>query len=295
MEPVISLILPALAAGAQAAATGIATDEVKHIYNELKTLIQQKWIGKPSADKLLSEYEKDPESWEEVLAEKLEQSGIAQDKHIVQKAEQLLQKINISTTVNQSRKASSGHTATTGATISEDTISAGQNAYKIGRDFSQSTTHNRQTRLAVLLWFLALALTGVIGFGVYLFMTGRLQLPGQPTTSGQFSSNGKPPVKAEQRVTLTTLSSIQEGMTLEETQTKLGVQLRLYSDMSYASIFGNTWVQTSNIKRMTAYSCTLEDGSLFYLTFIQHANSDSLNFFAKSATPPDLMKSGSSN
>jgi hypothetical protein len=92
----------------------------------------------------------------------------------------LLQKINISTTVNQSRKASSGHTATTGATISEDTISAGQNAYKVGRDFSQSTTYNRQTRLAVLLWLLALALTGVIGFGVYLFMTGRLQLPKQP-------------------------------------------------------------------------------------------------------------------
>lgn len=38
MEPV-SLILKALAAGAHAAATGIATDEVKRIYNELKTLI----------------------------------------------------------------------------------------------------------------------------------------------------------------------------------------------------------------------------------------------------------------
>jgi hypothetical protein len=43
----------------------------------------------------------------------------------------------------------------------------------------------KQTRLALLLWLLALALTGVIGFGVYLFMQGRLQLPDlrSPTSS----------------------------------------------------------------------------------------------------------------
>jgi hypothetical protein len=60
MEPVVSTVLQALAAGAQAAATGIATDEIKRAYKKLKTLIQQKWIGKPTAEKLLTAYENNP-------------------------------------------------------------------------------------------------------------------------------------------------------------------------------------------------------------------------------------------
>lgn len=177
MEPIIATVLQALSAGALAAATGVATDEVKSIYNELKTLIKQRWSGKPPAEQLLAEYEKNPESWEEVLAEKLKQSGIDQDNRIYQKAGQLLQVVNVSANVNQSRKASSGHTATNGATINQNEVTAGGNANNAGRDINQSTTHNRQTRLAVLLWLLALALTGVIGLGIYLYMTGRLQLP----------------------------------------------------------------------------------------------------------------------
>lgn len=173
MEPSISTVLQALVAGAQAVATGIATDEAKRIYNQLKTLIQQKWTVKPPAEKLMSEYEKDPDSWKQVLAEKLEQSGISQDQHILQKAKQLLQTINTSTTVNQSREASSGHTATTGATISQDTMFAGQNTYKVGGNFSQSITYSRQT-LAILLGLLTLIFAGIT---IYLVKTGKMQLP----------------------------------------------------------------------------------------------------------------------
>ena len=109
MASVISLILSALATGALAIATGIASDEIRHIYNELKTLIQQKWIGEPSAQKLLSKYELDPESWEQTLAQKLEQLGVSQDQRIIQKAEELLREINISGIFDQSAKASREH------------------------------------------------------------------------------------------------------------------------------------------------------------------------------------------
>jgi hypothetical protein len=133
MEPVISIILQALAAGVQASATGIATDEVKHIYNELKALIQQKWTGNPSAEKLLSEYEKDPGSWEQILVEKLKQSGITQDERIVQKAEQLLQGVNNTINVDQNRKASPGDTATAGKNFSGVSISASQKQISMSR------------------------------------------------------------------------------------------------------------------------------------------------------------------
>jgi hypothetical protein len=188
MEPVISTVLQALLVGAQAVATGIATDEAKRIYNQLKALIQQRWTMKPPAEKLISEYEKDPDSWKQVLAEKLEQSGIYQDQLILQKAKQLLQTINTSTTVDQSRKASSGHTATTGATISQDIMSAGQNAYKVGGNFSQSITYSRRTRLVILLGILTLVLAGII---VYLVRTGKIQLP-------RISLSPPPPAQTEE-------------------------------------------------------------------------------------------------
>lgn len=174
MDPVISTVLQALAAGAQAIATGIATDEAKRIYNQLKALIQQNWSVKPPAEKLITEYEKDPDSQKQVLAEKLEQEGVSQDQHILQKAKQLLQTISTSTTVDQSRTASSGHTATTGATISLDTISAGQNAYKVDGNFNQSITYSRRTRLVILLGILTIILAGVI---VYLIRNEKFHLP----------------------------------------------------------------------------------------------------------------------
>lgn len=195
MEPVTSTVLQALAAGAQAAATGIATDEIKRSYNGLKTLIQQKWAVKPPAEKLLSEYEKDPDSWEQVLAEKLEQSDIHQDKRIYQQAEQLLQKLNI--LVDLSRQASSGHTATTRATVSADTISSGRDTNKAGRDINQNKIYNSQTRIAVLLGLLTLVLAGII---VYLVRTGRISLSNTSLPSPSPSSSSKPPSNSSTQI-----------------------------------------------------------------------------------------------
>lgn len=201
MEPVTSTVLQALEAGAKAAATGLATDEIKRIYNGLKTLVQQQWTEKPPAEKLIAEYEKDPESWEQVLAEKLEKSGIHQDRRIYQQAEQLLQKLNIS-----------GHTATTGATFSADNISSGRDTYKAGGDINQSTTYNRQTRLAVLLGLLTLILASVI---VYLVRTGRISLPNTPLPSSSPSSSLKPPSNSSDQIGANQKASLDDVLDLQ--------------------------------------------------------------------------------
>jgi hypothetical protein len=295
MEPV-SLILQALVAGAQAA----TTDAIKSGYNKLKALIQQKWVGKPDAETMLNGYEevvlngreKDREAWENLLKEKLRESSIHEDQQIRQEAERLLESsIRITGSqvalknqhqqvfnVDQKKQTS----ATDKATISQDTISANGDAIKVGRDFTQKTIE-KQTRLAALLWLLALALTGVIGFGVYLFMTGRLQLPGQPAFPERGINSEQLPAATEQRVSL-----IQGGMTFAQVEEKLGVHLKLYSEISHANTpFGSMYARM-NMKGEAIYSCVLEDGSPFYFGFIQTVQPDRLVLVRKAATPWDL-------
>jgi len=289
MEPVVTTILQALEVGARAASTDIASDSVKSIYNNLKQLIKQKWVDKPeepNAETVLAGYASKPKLWESMLAQKLEESGIKQDKNIYQQAKQLIQAVDSSVKSvdssvhirNQQRSRSPGH--------------------HVEGDWNQKTY--KQTRLAALLWLLALALTGVIGLGVYLFMTGRLQLLGQPSIPGQVTNSGKPSATSERRVTQTALDSIQAGMTFAQVEERLGVHLKLYSEISYTNAYANTplgslYESMTNIKSVSTYSCVLEDGSLFYFAFSQTAQSDSFVLYVKSATPLDLTKPGSSN
>lgn len=185
MEPVISTVLQALAVGAQAAATGIATDEIKHTYDKLKTLIQQKWMGKPTAEKLLTAYENNSESNRGMLAEKLEESGIHQDQNIHRQAERLIQEVKIANStvavdnsrqevLNLDRDNSPGnsYTATHGGTLDSSSRRADSGGIINEGQFHQ--VNNRQTRLAVLLGLLALALIGVV---FYLVKTEKIKLP----------------------------------------------------------------------------------------------------------------------
>jgi hypothetical protein len=106
MEPAISIILEALASGAQATAKDVVSNETKRLYDWLKSRIQEKWVGKPdaetvlsgyAADTVLTGYAKDSTSLSrDVLAQKLEESGIHQDKDIRLQAEKLIQEINTS-------------------------------------------------------------------------------------------------------------------------------------------------------------------------------------------------------
>ena len=88
MEP-ISLIIAALVAGAAKAADGVVPDA----YNGLKTLIKGKFAGKPKAEMILEEHEKDPETYEAPLKKKLEEAGVDMDEEIVKKAQDLLNQL----------------------------------------------------------------------------------------------------------------------------------------------------------------------------------------------------------
>lgn len=82
MEPV-SLILTALVTGAAEAIGGDA-------YKRLKDVIKHKFAGKPRAEMVLAEHEKQPEVWEKPLEAELIEVGADKDEEIIKKAQELL-------------------------------------------------------------------------------------------------------------------------------------------------------------------------------------------------------------
>ena len=89
MDP-ITLILTALGAGAQS----VVSDVIKDTYTGLKTLIQRKFAGKPSAEVALTEHETDPQTWQAPLKKALVQEHVEQDTEIIRAAQALLDQIN---------------------------------------------------------------------------------------------------------------------------------------------------------------------------------------------------------
>lgn len=90
MEPV-SIIMAALAAGAAAGATEVATQAIKDAYEGLKALVLKRLEGKPAAETALVEYEQDPETWEKPLQKSLVEAGAGLDQALVDAAQQMLQ------------------------------------------------------------------------------------------------------------------------------------------------------------------------------------------------------------
>ncbi len=88
MEP-ISLILSALVAGAAKTAGLVAQDT----YEGLKSLIKHKFADNAAAKLILEEHEKDPETYEAPLRKKLIEADIDKDEKILQKAQELLEKL----------------------------------------------------------------------------------------------------------------------------------------------------------------------------------------------------------
>jgi len=85
----ITLILTALVAGTAKAAGDAAPDA----YKGLKALIQKKFAGKPEAEMALAKHEEKPKVWEEPLKEALAESGVDQDKEIIQASQELLKQL----------------------------------------------------------------------------------------------------------------------------------------------------------------------------------------------------------
>ena len=116
MDP-ITLILTALVAGAAKTAGDAAPDA----YKGLKALIQKKFAGKPVAEAMLEEHEKDPEIYAAPLKKNLVEAGVHQDEEILKAAQALLEQLKpeaATGTINigQGAKGIIGQTVT-GATI----------------------------------------------------------------------------------------------------------------------------------------------------------------------------------
>jgi len=114
----ITLILTALVAGTAKA----AGDAVPDAYKGLKALIQKKIAGKPAAEMVLAEHEKDPETYAAPLKKNLVEAGVDQDTEILKAAQELLEQLKPqeaapgSINIGQGAKGIIGQTVT-GATI----------------------------------------------------------------------------------------------------------------------------------------------------------------------------------
>lgn len=90
MEPITTTILTALAAGAAAAGKDTASTAIKDAYQGLKALIQRRFAGKPHADVVLTEHEKEPDTWKKPMEKVLTESEADKDEEIVLRAQELL-------------------------------------------------------------------------------------------------------------------------------------------------------------------------------------------------------------
>jgi|SRR6478672_6877964 len=88
MDP-ITVILAALVAGTAKAAGDAAPDA----YKGLKALIQKKFAGKPVAEAMLEEHEKDPETYAAPLKKNLVEAGVDKDEEILKAAQELLNQV----------------------------------------------------------------------------------------------------------------------------------------------------------------------------------------------------------
>ena len=88
MEP-ISLLIAALVAGATKAASDVVPDS----YNVLKTLIKGKFAGNSTAEMVLTEHEKDPRTYTELLKKQLAKAGADRDQEIIKLAQDLLNQL----------------------------------------------------------------------------------------------------------------------------------------------------------------------------------------------------------
>jgi len=91
MDP-IALIVTALASGAAASATDIATDVVKNGYARLKALIARKFSDKPEVVNAVVQVEQKPssESRKGMLKEELEAAGAGEDDELLQQVKLFL-------------------------------------------------------------------------------------------------------------------------------------------------------------------------------------------------------------
>lgn len=93
MEP-INLIVTALAGGAAAGAKATTNEAVKDAYKGLVSLVKKKFQGKSTAEMVLVEHKKEPETWEAPLKSQLKEVDANKDEEIINAAKKLMELVN---------------------------------------------------------------------------------------------------------------------------------------------------------------------------------------------------------
>jgi hypothetical protein len=98
MEPAVTLVVEALAAGGSAAALDALRDEVKEkaaaAYSRLRDLVRRRLSGRPHGELALGEYASAPQKWEGLLAAELTEAGAAADEELVAAARALMELVD---------------------------------------------------------------------------------------------------------------------------------------------------------------------------------------------------------
>lgn len=90
MDPTISMLLAALAAGATAAAKDTASAVVKDGYAGLKALLKRKFVAKPMALAAVDAHASDTAVAEPVLRAAMAEAAVGSDAALIEAAKQLL-------------------------------------------------------------------------------------------------------------------------------------------------------------------------------------------------------------
>jgi hypothetical protein len=116
-----TIILTALITGT----AKVAGDAVPDAYKGLKELILKKFAGKPAAEMILDEHEKDPETYAAPLKKNLIEAGIDKDEEIIKAAKELLEQLKSQELAPGTVNIGQGAKGVIGQYISGSTINQG--------------------------------------------------------------------------------------------------------------------------------------------------------------------------
>jgi hypothetical protein len=95
VEPVTTVILAAIAAGATAGLTDTAKQAIADSYAGMKALLKRKFGGESKMLEAVEKLERDPESagWKETVGKEAAKAGANQDRELIAAAEAVLAKL----------------------------------------------------------------------------------------------------------------------------------------------------------------------------------------------------------
>ncbi|NJL20396.1 MAG: hypothetical protein HC895_05540 [Leptolyngbyaceae cyanobacterium SM1_3_5] len=178
----MDIILQALADGAKTIANDAATDALKGAYAQLKSLIQERWVGAPSFNEVIAKFGQKPDVCGGELEEKLKEAGISEDETVRQQAKLVIEECN--NTKVQNRKDSHGDTATERAMMLKDTeIRTKGDVFNVVGNVSKNVTGKAHDNPVLSHGILLVLAVAVFYFGIESTKAGSLIFWTTPPTS----------------------------------------------------------------------------------------------------------------